>query len=145
MRRGAVYHWRRRVPAAPGNGPSGVLIVSLGAKDLDEARRPAAILTHMSEPILAEVRRGELSPSEAQAIMLAVASEQIETLKRAAVADRALSGQVEQRFGVRPRHKRRASSAQCSHVAVERFPWRSRSWLIAFDAADVGFCRNGFA
>ncbi len=91
MRRGAVYYWRRQIPAAPGTGLGGVLIVSLSTKDWDEARRLTAILTHMSEPILAEVRRGELSPSEAQAISLAVALEQIETLKRAAIADRALS------------------------------------------------------
>jgi integrase len=67
------------------------LIVCLGTKDQDEARRLASALTHMSEPILADVRRGELSRAEAQAIMLAVAREQIETLKRAAIADRARS------------------------------------------------------
>ncbi len=91
LRRGAVYYWRRRFPAAPGSGPGGVLIVSLGTKDQDEARRLSAVLTHMSEPILAGVRRGELSRTQAQAIMLAVAQEQIETLKRAAIADRARS------------------------------------------------------
>ncbi|MGO9770307.1 MAG: DUF6538 domain-containing protein [Roseiarcus sp.] len=91
LRRGAVYYWRRRFPAAPGTGPGGVLIVSLGTKNQDEARRLAAALTHTSEPLLEEARRGELSPAEAQAIMLAVALEQIETLKRAAIADRALS------------------------------------------------------
>jgi len=91
LRRGAVYYWRRRFPAAPGIGPGGVLIVSLGTKNQDEARRLAAALTHMSGPLLEEARRGELAPAEAQAIMLAVALEQIETLKRAAIADRALS------------------------------------------------------
>jgi integrase len=91
LRRGAVYYWRRRFPAAPDSGPGGVLIVSLGTKNQDEARRLSAVLTHMSEPILADVRRGELSRAEAQAIMLAVAREQIATLKRAAIADRARS------------------------------------------------------
>ncbi len=68
LRRGAVYYWRRRFPAAPGTGPGGVLIVSLGTKDQDEARRLSAALTHMSEPLLEDARRGELSPAEAQAI-----------------------------------------------------------------------------
>jgi hypothetical protein len=40
----------------------------------------------MSKTILADVRRGELSRAEAQAIILAAAREQIETLKRAAIA-----------------------------------------------------------
>ncbi len=91
FRRGAVYYWRRRIPAAPDAGPGCVLILSLGTKDQDEARRLAAALTHMSETVLEEARRGRLTPSEAQAIMLAVALEQIETLKRAAIADRALN------------------------------------------------------
>ena len=45
----------------------------------------------MSETVVEEARRGRLTPGEAKAIMLAVALEQIETLKRVAIADRALS------------------------------------------------------
>ena len=48
-------------------------------------------LTLMSERILEEAARGELSPEEARAIMLAVAADQIATLKRAALADRSRS------------------------------------------------------
>jgi integrase len=91
LRRGAVYYWRRRFPAAAGTGPGPALVVSLGTKDLDEARRLAATLTFMSERILDDVARGELSPEEARAIMLAVAADQIATLKRAALADRSRS------------------------------------------------------
>src|SRR5271157_3156504 len=53
------------------------------------------------------------------------------------------SGQVEWRFGVKPRRKHRTGSAQRTCVAGRNLPQHDRPWLTAFDGtADAGFGRK---
>ena len=90
FRRGAVYYWRRRIIGVPA-GDAVVVVVSLGTKDQDVARRRGAALTHMSEQLFEEIRLANLSPEAARAILTAAALEQSDLLARAATADRARS------------------------------------------------------
>lgn len=91
FRRGAVYYWRRRIIGVPAGDAGVVVIVSLGTKDQDVARRRGAALTHMSEQLFEEIRLARLSPEAAREILIAAALEQSDLLARAATADRARS------------------------------------------------------
>ncbi|HEV2560240.1 MAG TPA: site-specific integrase [Microvirga sp.] len=62
--------------------------MSLATKDKAEARRRGAELTHTSDEVSEEVRRGQLTPDEAKAILLAVARRQLQHLDRHAALDR---------------------------------------------------------
>jgi integrase len=89
MRRGAVYCWRRRLPACGANGRR-VLQISLQSNHWTEARRIGAELTAMSEVVFDEMRRGRLTADEARAILVAVARRHAAKLELVATADRAL-------------------------------------------------------
>ncbi|WP_311925023.1 site-specific integrase [Microvirga sp. 3-52] len=88
MRRGAVYCWRRRLPACGANGRQ-VLQISLQSTHWTEARRIGAELTAMSELVFDEMRRGRLSQDEAKAILVAVALRHAAKLELVATVDRA--------------------------------------------------------
>jgi hypothetical protein len=90
-RRGAVYHWRRRLQVRDPAERRRVLQVCLLSTDRILARRLAAELTHMSEELFDEMRRSRLSPDEVKAILVAVARRHSEKLEFAATVDRSLS------------------------------------------------------
>ncbi len=89
MRRGAVYCWRRRLPACGASGQQ-VLQISLQSTRWIEARRIGAELTAMSEVVFDEMRRGRLNQDEARAILVAVARRHAAKLELIATVDRAL-------------------------------------------------------
>jgi hypothetical protein len=89
MRRGAVYCWRRRLPACGAKGRR-VLQISLQSTHWTEARRIGAELTAMSEVVFDEMRRGRLNSDEARAILVTVARCHAAKLELVATVDRAL-------------------------------------------------------
>ncbi len=87
-RRSAVYYFRRRLPTGTGTGPV-TLHVSLHTKDRAKAKALAAELTHVSDTLFDEARRGHLTTDELQRILVAVARRQAKKLELLAVVDRA--------------------------------------------------------
>ena len=70
FRRGAVYTWRRRIPAgARREGRSAVLQVSLQTGGRREAQRLAAIVTAESNAVFWAMEHHGLSPAAARALL----------------------------------------------------------------------------
>ena len=90
-RRGAVYYWRRRLPSGHAALPLGVIAISTGTKDQDDARRIGALLTLMSQDLFEQIKRGHLTPDETKAILVAVARQHAVRLAQCAVDARGAS------------------------------------------------------
>ena len=88
-RRGAVYYWRRRLPLGAAGDRCRVIVVSLGTKDQDKARRIGAELTMMSEELFEQAKRALLRPDEVKAILVSVAKHHAQKLELHVIADRA--------------------------------------------------------
>lgn len=88
VRRGAVYHWRRRFGGPALGCPARVITLSLSTKEKALARRRGAELTHRSETLFEEVRQRRLTGEEARAMLVVVARKQMDKLARHAAYDR---------------------------------------------------------
>ena len=81
QRRGAVYVWRRRVPARGQEKSQRFLQVSLWTRDLSTCVRLASLITWKSEAYLREVMNGQLSHIEAQRFLSAIVAAETARLR----------------------------------------------------------------
>ncbi|MDZ7600708.1 MAG: DUF6538 domain-containing protein, partial [Hoeflea sp.] len=87
FRRGAVYWWRRRLPAQPQTGCRLGIEVSLRTKSLHIARSIAAEVTRASEHLLHGMSRSMISADDARRILTKVAITHSAKLDRVSAAE----------------------------------------------------------
>jgi hypothetical protein len=87
-RRSAVYYFHRRLPADIAPAPK-ALHFSLGTKEWARAKALAAELTHVSDTLFDDMRRGHLTTEELKQILVAVARKHAKKLELIATVERA--------------------------------------------------------
>ncbi len=80
-RRGAVYVWRRRIPASDTRSSVRFVQVSLRTRRLSTCRLVAPLLTWKSDAYLREMMNGRLSHTEAQRYLAAIVAAEIVRLE----------------------------------------------------------------